>query len=802
MLVKDVDQEAIFIGCNKQSYVSDFNDNAKLVAFGACNTVALWHPVTADKKGVYFTLKKHSKEVTGVRFIPESDFLVSVGEDGEVNIWKKKGDIYELHQSLKVNEHSITCLSVQNKDVFLTGGSDGRVCLWVLNKETQEYFLLQDFEVKLNFYPTTLALQSIVDGHYTLAVGGTSSLIFVYSFVLSNSNEMVAFEKAAELSGHEDWIKCLTFATEAENESYILASGSQDRYIRLWRLNLGDSIDDSDEDDSKLILLSNKQYKFHIGSIRAAFSFDALIMGHDDWVTCLKWHPSYTFHRGQKTLQLLSCSADTSLMIWEMDKLSGIWCCVSRLGELSIKGASTATGASGGFWSCLWFSDQDTKSQYILANGKTGSFRVYESVDGKSFNPALGITGAIRDVTDVIWANGGRTLMATSLDQTTRLFAPWSEGRSHRSWHEFSRPQIHGYDMICLDSISPVKFVSGGDEKILRVFEVTLSVCKQLKTLSGIDISSENNEERLPGFASLPVLGLSNKAESVVEQSETSSPDLENTTDYQENEEELSALTSPPLEDHLQRFTLYPEIEKLYGHGYEMTCCCTNPGGTLIASACKSNSAKHAVIRIFKVKDDYQQCNQTLSGHNLTVTSMEFSDNGKYLLAVSRDRQYSLWEVADESSGSFRLIELNERAHSRIIWDCSWVPCNPYGTFFLTASRDKQVKLWSLDTNVVLEGSVKLHHPVTSISCYLSTRTNGILIIAAGLENGDIVIISSDLREKNLKTICTFDPSINPASRINKLALSLHLSNNSQLLLGVGSSDSSTRIYSLNFKDI
>ena len=33
------------------------------------------------------------------------------------------------------------------------------------------------------------------------------------------------------------------------------------------------------------------------------------------------------------------------------------------------------------------------------------------------------------------------------------------------SWHEFARPQIHGYDMICYDNISPTKFVSGGDEK-------------------------------------------------------------------------------------------------------------------------------------------------------------------------------------------------------------------------------------------------------------------------------------------------------------------------------------------------
>lgn len=51
----------------------------------------------------------------------------------------------------------------------------------------------------------------------------------------------------------------------------------------------------------------------------------------------------------------------------------------------------------------------------------------------------------------------------------------------------------------------------------------------------------------------------------------------------------------PPVEEYLQRYTLFPELEKLYGHGYEISCCATSPDGKLIASACRSNNAKHAV---------------------------------------------------------------------------------------------------------------------------------------------------------------------------------------------------------------
>ena len=37
------------------------------------------------------------------------------------------------------------------------------------------------------------------------------------------------------------------------------------------------------------------------------------------------------------------------------------------------------------------------------------------------------------------------------------------------TWHEFSRPQIHGYDMMCIQPISDVRFVSGGDGKDFAV---------------------------------------------------------------------------------------------------------------------------------------------------------------------------------------------------------------------------------------------------------------------------------------------------------------------------------------------
>ena len=64
-----ITQEAIFVGANKQSQVADYNPNEDVVAFGASTNIALWNPLAKDGKGVYSTLKKHNKEITGIKFI-------------------------------------------------------------------------------------------------------------------------------------------------------------------------------------------------------------------------------------------------------------------------------------------------------------------------------------------------------------------------------------------------------------------------------------------------------------------------------------------------------------------------------------------------------------------------------------------------------------------------------------------------------------------------------------------------------------------------------------------------------------
>ena len=74
-------------------------------------------------------------------------------------------------------------------------------------------------------------------------------------------------------------------------------------------------------------------------------------------------------------------------------------------------------------------------------------------------------------VTDICWDPEQQYLLSVSKDQTTRFHSYWKHQDGSVSWHELGRPQIHGYDLTCVALIDRFKFVSGADEKLLRIFE-------------------------------------------------------------------------------------------------------------------------------------------------------------------------------------------------------------------------------------------------------------------------------------------------------------------------------------------
>lgn len=682
----------------------------------------------------------------------------------------------------------------------MSGSADGTLKVWRLNLGLKGVaaVLVQEIRANPQFFPLALVSGNIgTGGDSILAVAGTKDIVQIYT-----AGYEARFQLQATLAGHQSWVRGLAITTEKDqiDSDILLASASQDKHIRLWRLHRdGPSADDSlDIRPSLMTSLSNKSRRLQTSHGTYALTFEALLLGHEDWIYTVQWR------RENGCLQLLSASADNSLAIWQAEEDSGIWVCKTRLGEISSqKGSTTATGSSGGFWIGLWSPNGDS----VVSLGRTGSWRLWHyDRHSDHWTPVSGISGHIRSITGIAWARDGSYLLSTSLDQTTRLHAPWRREGS-ACWHEFARPQIHGYDLNCIDSVGRSQFISGADEKALRVFDEPKRIAEVLYNSCGIP---QPSDQLMPEAADIPVLGLSNKT---IEKAEHNNllvnRDLHQRDDLgaaPDMPAKTLAFEGPPLEDDLARHTLWPEREKLYGHGFEISAVAANYECTIIATACKASSLEHAVIRLYKTKD-WHEIKPVLTAHSLTVTCLRFSRDDRYLLSVGRDRQWAIFERDDDKAYLYSLRRQNIKGHSRMILSASWAPVEA-GSVFATAGRDKAVKLWNLLS--ASEGSssncatnLELTAPVTAIDFH-SRLLDGSLFLALGAEDGEAAIYTFNIPHLTLQKTFKFDNALCPSNSVTTLAWRpTHAASESDhiddqdIQLAMASEDSSLRLLSV-----
>ncbi|MEQ2268960.1 hypothetical protein XENORESO_019704, partial [Xenotaenia resolanae] len=167
-----------------------------------------------------------------------------------------------------------------------------------------------------------------------------------------------------------------------------------------------------------------------------------------------------------------------------------------------------------------------------------------------------------------------------------------------------------------------------------------------------------------------------------------------------------------------------------------------------------ASKAEHAAVLLWSTTTWRQL--QALPYHALTVTQMAFSPNAKFLLAVSRDRTWSLWgrklSTPESPEPLFSLCAHTGKdtaIHSRIIWSCDWSSESKY---FVTSSRDKKVIVWG---PCMLEESEEPVFPLeikpcssildvgdsaTAVAFCPSLCSDSSYLLAAGLECGRILL--------------------------------------------------------------
>ncbi len=287
-------------------------------------------------------------------------------------------------------------------------------------------------------------------------------------------------------------------------------------------------------------------------------------------------------------MSLLTASLDKTTIIWKQEE-EGVWTESARFGEIG--------GNTLGIFGAAWTNDDD-----VLSYSFSGAFHLWQKAkDSDRWVPGIVPGGHQGSVCDLSWAKDGKYLLSVSVDQTTRCHA-CCQVTAAGSWHQVARPQVHGYDMSCIAALPNLGFVSGAEEKVLRAFKAPQNFLDNFRRLTAHSLE-DIDKNSLPTGASLPTLGLSNKAvyegDLNNQKPETERHVKDQFPDFYFSPE---VLEKPPTEESLVQNTLWPEVHKMYGHWYEVYCVAASADGRMVASACKSAQPKEAAILIWNTQ--------------------------------------------------------------------------------------------------------------------------------------------------------------------------------------------------------
>eukprot|EP00850_Spirogloea_muscicola_P014434 SM000103S09526 [mRNA] locus=s103:437592:442532:- [translate_table: standard] len=714
-------------GCNRTPRALAWGPHG-LAAFAAHHAVAVYDPQAAR---LLLTLRGHAARVNCVEWLPRHRRLPPQHFQWE-----------QLQRLLNAHQDAVTCMAGQllpgGIALVATTASDMTTKLWsgsCQQPQGLQLECLQTIQTGARIMSAVTLSSPFGGNRIFMAVGGVDNSIYLYL-----GGQHAEFEILCNLRGHQDWVRSLDFSPlchggpGGREVAIYLASASQDKNVRVWKLSPKKGALNGPEAKGGAAeialfgaepLVELEAYStgptFLVDGVSWQASLESLLVGHEDWVHSVQWQPSgsaeeepteqepYEGDRAGQPTCLLSASMDRSMLLWRPDPKTGLWICEVSVGEFG----HTALG----FWGGVWSPEGDA----ILAHGFGGSLHLWRKSaspdSGEQWTPQLVPSGHSGPVSDVSWDRTGSFVLSVGHDQ------------------------VHGHKIQCAAQTSGSRsftYVSGAEEKVARVFEAPLAF---LNTLRHTTAGGQAVEEVQVLGANMSALGLSQRPIYAGSQAASDLRPAKAKLDITKDipDARPSALSEPPLEEHLAQNTLWPETHKLYGHGNELFCMAADHHGRYLATACKAR-------------------------HTLTVTQIEFSWDDRFILCVSRDRQLSIFQAATERGDIEQPGQANMddspyvlldqvAAHKRIVWTGSWAPSS---YIFATGSRDKLVKVWVIATSE--DGSPVIRHlmtppvfrsSVTAAAWSPSRLSDGSLVLAVGTEEGSIEVWKMIVGEQN-----------------------------------------------------
>lgn len=135
------------------------------VTAGQDGAVCLWDP---ESSRVLRVFRGHTRAVTALTWDTERKQLVSAGSDGSVRLWHAESG--ELQESLDVDNGEALCLTLTEEDWLVLVGDRGQVTVWDLNEDAHRQFGGLG----------NLSAAAVVDSDDVLLVGDAKGILSVW----------------------------------------------------------------------------------------------------------------------------------------------------------------------------------------------------------------------------------------------------------------------------------------------------------------------------------------------------------------------------------------------------------------------------------------------------------------------------------------------------------------------------------------------------------------------------------------------------------------------------------------------
>jgi len=196
-----------------------FNPTGNLVAFGGVDRcIHLWDLVASKPIS---KLKGHKRELSALSFSNTGNYLASGSEDRSVRVWHVPSG--QCIAALEGHTETINALCFSpDGGMLVSAGCDGTLRLWNLSTNeciATRCIIQQDGAIDARILPNGRIL----------AVGAVRK--FLYTVNLTYEDCL-----AERLQGHSDVVTSVCFSPVS---STTLASSSQDKFIRIWDIRLG-----------------------------------------------------------------------------------------------------------------------------------------------------------------------------------------------------------------------------------------------------------------------------------------------------------------------------------------------------------------------------------------------------------------------------------------------------------------------------------------------------------------------------------------------------------------------------------